>query len=412
MDGRRNVPRGITLAAITIAMLAAMVAAGAAPAHAANQSVELQHDEYVPKRVAVKPGEKVFWTNPDDHEEHNVHFEDGSFILPVPPTIGPWTIERQFASLGAFRYYCEIHGAPGGIGMSGTVFVNDAGSLPPTAKLTTSPALAGVGRTVVFSASTSTADTGRQIVKYEWDLDGNGTFETDTLSTPSTSKSFSSPGTVDVRLRVTDDVGQTDVVVQPFRVTAVPTASFSASPSAPKTGQTVTFDASTSSDPDGAIIRYEWDLDGNGSFETDTGATPRASRAYTTAATRTIGLRVTDDEGVASTTTRQLAVTTATAAAPPPTTPATPATVACSSLSGTRRAVCMQKACASVSRSRRSSCYQKSCRHLPRSKRAACVRKSCRWVSRSKRSACMKKSCRYLKGAKKRACARKYSRKS
>ena len=42
----------------------------------------------------------------------------------------------------------------------------------------------------------------------------------------------------------------------------------------------VGFNASGSSDADGPLTRYEWDLDGNGSYETDTGTSPLASRTY------------------------------------------------------------------------------------------------------------------------------------
>ena len=51
-------------------------------------------------------------------------------------------------------------------------------------------------------------------------------------------------------------------------------------------GQTVSFNASASSDPDGTIAKYEWDLDGNGSYETDTGTTPTATSSYATAGDR------------------------------------------------------------------------------------------------------------------------------
>ena len=37
-------------------------------------------------------------------------------------------------------------------------------------------------------------------------------------------------------------------------------------------------DASRSGDPDGSIVKYEWDLDGNGSFERDSGGTPTITR--------------------------------------------------------------------------------------------------------------------------------------
>jgi YD repeat-containing protein len=62
-------------------------------------------------------------------------------------------------------------------------------------------------------------------------------------------------------------------------------------------GTPVTLDASGSSDPDGTIVRYQWDLDANGSYETDTGATPQVSRTYPNPATIPVKLRVTDNDG-------------------------------------------------------------------------------------------------------------------
>ena len=46
-------------------------------------------------------------------------------------------------------------------------------------------------------------------------------------------------------------------------------------------GQTVTFNGSGSSDPDGTITKYEWDLDGNGTYETNSGTTATTTKAYT-----------------------------------------------------------------------------------------------------------------------------------
>jgi plastocyanin len=36
---------------------------------------------------------------------------------------GPQSFEHTFADAGEFAYYCDIHGGPGGAGMSGTVIV-------------------------------------------------------------------------------------------------------------------------------------------------------------------------------------------------------------------------------------------------------------------------------------------------
>jgi hypothetical protein len=59
----------------------------------------------------------------------------------------------------------------------------------------------------------------------------------------------------------------------------------------------VTFNGSTSSDPDGSIVKYEWDLDGNGSYETDGGASPLVTRSFPNATVMSIGVRATDDDG-------------------------------------------------------------------------------------------------------------------
>ena len=79
-----------------------------------------------------------------------------------------------------------------------------------------------------------------------------------------------------VRLRVTDNGGATDVTVRTLTVIGnlPPTASFTATPNPAIVGQTVTFNGIGSSDPDGTIAKYEWDLDGNGTYETNSGTHP------------------------------------------------------------------------------------------------------------------------------------------
>ena len=75
-----------------------------------------------------------------------------------------------------------------------------------------------------------------------------------------------------------------------------PTASFTASPSPARPGQTVTFNAAASSYSKGTIKKYEWALKGNGTYETST-TTPTITTSYATAQTVKVGLRVTDSNG-------------------------------------------------------------------------------------------------------------------
>ena len=85
--------------------------------------------------------------------------------------------------------------------------------------------------------------------------------------------------------------------------------------------------AAVGADPDGGTVTYAWDLDGDTQYDDATGATP-AGRSYPRSGPRTIGVRVTDDDGDTSTSTvQQTDVVTVTNRLPTvPTITATPAT--------------------------------------------------------------------------------------
>jgi Concanavalin A-like lectin/glucanases superfamily/PKD domain len=96
-----------------------------------------------------------------------------------------------------------------------------------------------------------------------------------------------------------------------------PHATLSATPNPVETGTQVSFNASGSTDPDGSIVSYQWDLDGNGTFETDTGTTPTAKAGYAQEGNVTVTVRVRDNE--AATDTETVALTVANKQEPPPT---------------------------------------------------------------------------------------------
>jgi hypothetical protein len=89
-----------------------------------------------------------------------------------------------------------------------------------------------------------------------------------------------------------------DLVRIPIQFTGTPpTASFVATSNSAAAVESVTFDARNSADSGGPVARYQWDLNGDGIFETDTGGNPLFT---TTNAPRggQFGLRVTDREGL------------------------------------------------------------------------------------------------------------------
>jgi hypothetical protein len=84
------------------------------------------------------------------------------------------------------------------------------------------------------------------------------------------------------------------IVVVPNRP---PVAALTASADLVPTGKQVTLNASGSRDPEGLQLVYEWDLDGNGTFETGSGTTPTAMPRFATDGTRTLRVRVNDPHG-------------------------------------------------------------------------------------------------------------------
>jgi DNA-binding beta-propeller fold protein YncE len=78
---------------------------------------------------------------------------------------------------------------------------------------------------------------------------------------------------------------------------AAPVAALRLAPDLIRAGGQVKLDASGSRDPEGLQLVYEWDLDGNGSFETASGTTPTARPRFATGGTRTIRVRVNDPHG-------------------------------------------------------------------------------------------------------------------
>jgi plastocyanin len=95
------------------------------PALGANQTVTAAtsgtSNTFTPADVTVDQGDTVTWNNIGG--THNVRFDDGSYVQPPAPQAAPWTVLRTFIETGTFRYYCALHGGPGGVGMSGTVTV-------------------------------------------------------------------------------------------------------------------------------------------------------------------------------------------------------------------------------------------------------------------------------------------------
>ncbi|WP_028671755.1 FlgD immunoglobulin-like domain containing protein [Saccharospirillum impatiens] len=169
--------------------------------------------------------------------------------------------------------------------------VADALAALPTANPTEGSAPLAV--TFIPDANTQTA-----IVRYEWDFDGDGTYDRSETVGRNQTFTYQTPGGYDATLRVTDSDGEQ--ATSQIRITVgnqPPEVSVDLNPSNGPIPLTVTFNA-TATDVDG-IDRFEWDFDGDGTYDATTTA-GTAAYTYDSEGSFQARLRVTDSLGAAT----------------------------------------------------------------------------------------------------------------
>jgi len=153
----------------------------ALPALAADHAVAVGGGGffYVPSTLTIAVGDTVTFTNAGGF--HNVVSDDDAVTAfrcaagcdetggNGDPSNASWSATVSFPTAGTIGYYCEVHGASGGVGMAGTIIVEPAATTPG---LDVSPgslageAEAGASTTIAFDIGNSgtatldwTADT-------------------------------------------------------------------------------------------------------------------------------------------------------------------------------------------------------------------------------------------------------------
>jgi len=177
-------------------------------------------------------------------------------------------------------------------------------NVAPIASFTVSAVLISEGGTIQFNAVQSSDEDG-EIVSYVWDFD-DGTDG----SGMTVSHTYATVGTYSVYLRVTDDEGATGETRKTIYVEAAapagPTASFTASPTSGTSPLIVTFNATASTSPEGALT-YAWTF---GDGQVGTGQITSHTYFSGTARTFTATLTVTAADGRTATATAAITITT------------------------------------------------------------------------------------------------------
>lgn len=161
---------------------------------------------------------------------------------------------------------------------------------------------ANLNEVITFKADGS-SDPDGTIIAYEWDFDDDGAYD---ATGTTASHVYHTGGAKIVTLRVTDDDGAFGYKTKVVSVEFVrPTAEFTFSPTQPKVGEVVAFDAGDSSDRDGTVEFYEWDFDDDGR----TDATGQSvNYVFDDGGSQPVTLVVTDNDGVTDALTKPVQV--------------------------------------------------------------------------------------------------------
>ena len=136
-------------------------------------------------------------------------FGDGSFATGAGQ-------EHVYLTEGTYVVILRVTDSADLVGTTSTTVTIASGG--PTADFGFSPAAPDTSDNVLFDASGSEPGKGRTITGYSWSFGDGGT----STAGPSTTHTFSATGTFAVRLTVTDNVGDTDILAKEVTVTAPP----------------------------------------------------------------------------------------------------------------------------------------------------------------------------------------------
>ncbi|MCB1218927.1 PKD domain-containing protein, partial [bacterium] len=221
------------------------------------------------------------------------------------------------AAPGWFYFVRPADGNTEGTPSNIVSFGAQGGNLSPVASFTADPTSGDAPLTVGFDASGSSDPDGTNgdisdIVQFQWDFEGDGIVD-ESSNSPTTQHTYLQPGQFEATLVVFDSGA--GFAVSSVAITAgqagnlPPTAVLSLQPVSGQAPLPVQFDASASTDDGGAgNLTFEWDFNGDGLFDLNSGSEPTAQRQFNTGGEFSPLVRVTDAFGLSATATASLSV--------------------------------------------------------------------------------------------------------
>ena len=212
---------------------------------------------------------------------------------------GP-VVWHQYASSGPFLATLTVIDDDGASATASEMVTLAPSNTPPVASFT----FDSIGGNWVRLDASGSTDADGSIASYSWNF-GDGSADGTGVVTY---HQFPTSGVFLVALTVTDNDGASATASQVIDLGPAqlpPVASFTHSPLFPLVGQLVTLDGTSSSDPDGSIVSYQWDLNGDGFYDA---VGPIIQGTFGTAGAVLVRLDVTDDDGLTASVTQTLLI--------------------------------------------------------------------------------------------------------
>ena len=211
-------------------------------------------------------------------------FGDGTSSTATNPS-------KTYVLAGTYTPTLTVTDNSGAVVTASTATITIDPNQAPTAAAAGTPT-SGIEPLVVNFSSAGTGDADGSIVSHNWDF-GDGSPD---ATTANASHTYTTPGTYEATLTVTDDFGTTDTatVTTVVNLNQVPVAAIGAGPQAGPRPLVVSFDGTSSVDPEAGPLTYAWNFGDGGS---STAAAPQHTYAV---GTYTASLVVTDSGGKVS----------------------------------------------------------------------------------------------------------------
>ncbi len=221
------------------------------------------------------------------------------------------SIQVDTSATGIIRPRVRAASLDGAAVALGSVSLFITGNSRPLASAVASPQSGNAPLNVTFTGTAEDSEDDASALAFAWDFDGDGIYESGTDTLTPAPQNYTAAGLFNAKFRVTDSEGASDVDTVAVQVTAaanqLPTAVLQFDQNSGDAPLTVSFSAFGSVDPDGNIVEFAWDWEGDGLYDA-VGESTNASHVFTQPGIFDVKLRVEDNRGGRATTTETITV--------------------------------------------------------------------------------------------------------